>query len=145
MQLKELPLPRALEASGRALLLLVLLASAGHAQEVPDKGPRDEELPNFQQVSARLYRGGQPRTGGLRRLASLGVKTIINLRDCAKGQDRTGTVLAVYRITHDGWTSEQAKQEANRYGMKFWQRGMKDYISDYYRDHVPRARQGSPR
>jgi protein tyrosine/serine phosphatase len=181
-----------------ALLLLVLLASAGHAQEVPDKGPRYEELPNFQKVNARLYRGGQPRTGGLKRLASLGVKTVINLRDddararregeeakaaglhyfnvpfgrlgrpadaevehvlalidapengvvfvhCAKGQDRTGTVVAVYRITHDGWTSEQAKQEANRYGMRFWQRGMKDYISDYYRDHAPRTRPGRPR
>jgi protein tyrosine/serine phosphatase len=146
------------------------------------------ELPNFHAVNARLYRGGQPRADGLRRLAALGVKTVINLRDdderaraeekeakaaglryfnvplgrlgrpkdtevehvlalidapengvvfvhCAKGQDRTGTVVAVYRITHDGWTSEQAKREANHYGMKFWQNGMKDYISDYYRDH----------
>jgi protein tyrosine/serine phosphatase len=64
---------------------------------------------------------------------------------CAKGQGRTGMVVAVYRITHDGWMNEQAKQEANRYGMKIWQRGMKDYISDYYRDHAPRTRSGIPR
>ncbi len=69
---------------------------------------------------------------------------------CAKGQDRTGTVIAIYRISHDGWTSEQAKQEANRYGMRFWQHGMKDFISDYYRDHAarratitPQERQGA--
>lgn len=181
-----------------ALLLLVLVAAAGRAQEAPDKDVGYQELQNFHRVNARLYRGGQPREGGLKRLASLGVKTVINLRDddararaegeeakaaglryfnvplgrlgrpedaevervlalidapengvvfvhCAKGQDRTGTVIAVYRITHDGWTSEQAKREANRYGMKFWQRGMKDYISDYYRDHAPRARPGRPK
>ncbi|MFN2514172.1 MAG: tyrosine-protein phosphatase [Pyrinomonadaceae bacterium] len=51
---------------------------------------------------------------------------------CHKGADRTGVVIAIYRITHDGWTSEQAKAEANRYGMKPWQLGMKNYIDDYY-------------
>ena len=51
---------------------------------------------------------------------------------CKQGVDRTGTVIAIYRITHDGWTSEQAKAEANRYGMHPWQRGMKNYIHDYY-------------
>src|SRR4051812_37217654 len=39
------------------------------------------ELPSFHAVNARLFRGGQPREGGLRRLAALGVKTVINLRD----------------------------------------------------------------
>lgn len=53
---------------------------------------------------------------------------------CHHGEDRTGLIVAVYRITHDGWTAEQAKAEAKRYGMNWMQRGMKDYISDYYRD-----------
>jgi protein tyrosine/serine phosphatase len=52
---------------------------------------------------------------------------------CAKGQDRTGTVIALYRITHNEWTAQQAIREAERFGMKFWQLGMKDYISDYFR------------
>ena len=52
---------------------------------------------------------------------------------CAKGQDRTGTVVAAYRITYDGWSGERAKDEAEHHGMKFWQRGMKNYIQDYYR------------
>jgi protein tyrosine/serine phosphatase len=150
---------------------------------------RFEELPRLHRVNDRLYRGAQPRKGGVSRLAELGVKTIINLRDdderaqaeereahasglkyfnipfarlgrptdeqvdrvlklidepengvvfvhCAHGQDRTGVVIAIYRISHEGWTSERAKEEANSIGMKFWQRSMKDYISDYYRDHV---------
>jgi protein tyrosine/serine phosphatase len=63
---------------------------------------------------------------------------------CAHGADRTGTVVAIYRISHDRWTSEQAKQEANRYGMKFWQRGMKDYIDDYFRDRAPGATRPQP-
>lgn len=55
---------------------------------------------------------------------------------CKQGVDRTGTVIAIYRITHDGWTSEQAKAEANRYGMHAWERGMKNYIRDYYQRHL---------
>src|SRR5689334_5124101 len=39
------------------------------------------ELPNFHAVNAHIYRGGQPRAGGLQRLAALGVKTVVNLRD----------------------------------------------------------------
>jgi len=58
---------------------------------------------------------------------------------CHKGADRTGTVIAIYRIEHDGWTSEQAKEEANRYGMALWQRGMKDYIHDYYQRRPKRT------
>jgi tyrosine-protein phosphatase SIW14 len=52
---------------------------------------------------------------------------------CQHGADRTGIIIALYRIEHDGWTIDQARAEARRYGMKWWQRGMRDYISDYYR------------
>lgn len=174
-------------------LLLIQFSTTSNAQVVREREPRYEELPNFHQVNARLYRGGQPRKGGIQKLASLGVNTIINLRDdderaeaegreaqaaglryfnipvgrlgrpedaeieralalidaaengvvfvhCAHGADRTGVVIAVYRISHDGWTSEQAKKEANRYGMKFWQHGMKDYIHDYHRNQSPRTK-----
>lgn len=138
-------------------------------------------LPNFHRVNEHLYRGAQPTDDGFRRLAQLGIKTIINLRTadskasaegvevqaagmryfnipfrrhgkpsdqqieevlkiigspenqpvfvhCRHGADRTGTVIAVYRIEHDGWTSGQAKAEAKRYGLKPWQIGMKKYI-----------------
>jgi len=155
------------------------------------------ELPNFQQVNERLYRGAQPRKGGLRRLAALGVKTVVNLRDdddraveeerearslglryfnvpvsragrpsakhidevmalidagenqpvfvhCKRGADRTGAVVAVYRITHDGWTGERALDEAEAFGIGFWQRGKKDFIKDYFRDHAPTTPAAQP-
>ena len=38
------------------------------------------ELPNFHRVDDKLFRGGQPREGGLARLKSLGVQTILDLR-----------------------------------------------------------------
>jgi tyrosine-protein phosphatase SIW14 len=54
---------------------------------------------------------------------------------CNHGKDRTGTIIACYRISHDGWTSEKAKQEAKHYGMSWVQFGMKDYIKDYFDKH----------
>ncbi|HEY0375654.1 MAG TPA: sulfur transferase domain-containing protein [Pyrinomonadaceae bacterium] len=191
---------RAASLAAAALCFLLLAASAPGplAQDGAQGGePRAREVPNFHQVNARLYRGGQPRPGGMRELAARGVNTVINLRDdderasaeegearaaglryfnvplgrlgrpadeqvarvlslidapengvvfvhCAKGQDRTGTVIAIYRITHDRWTGERAKKEAEHYGMKFWQRGMKDYIEDYYRDRAPREKPAGP-
>jgi tyrosine-protein phosphatase SIW14 len=150
--------------------------------------PRYPELPNFHQVNQGLYRGAQPRAEGMRRLAALGVKTVLNLRaadersraeelearalglryfnipmegldrpgdeqieralalindganqpvfvHCKRGADRTGTVIAIYRITHDGWSGEAALREAKHYGLSWVEFGMKDYIKDYGRDH----------
>lgn len=54
---------------------------------------------------------------------------------CNHGKDRTGTIIACYRISHDGWTSEKAKAEAKHYGMNWVQFRMKDYIKDYYDKH----------
>jgi tyrosine-protein phosphatase SIW14 len=54
---------------------------------------------------------------------------------CNHGKDRTGTIIACYRISHDGWTSEKAKAEAKHYGMSWVQFAMKDYIKDYYDKH----------
>lgn len=53
---------------------------------------------------------------------------------CKRGADRTGTVVAVYRITHDGWTADKAINEAKKYRFGWWQFWMKDYIRDYYKE-----------
>lgn len=167
-----------------ALLLLLFTVEAARAQD----GIKYRELPNFYKVNATLYRGGQPTEEGYKILASLGIKTVLNLRDsderaraeegdvlragmryfnvpldifgkpsdervdsvlaiirapenqpifvhCKRGSDRTGVIIACYRISQDGWTSEQAKDEAKRFGIGFWQFRMKKYIHDYYERH----------
>ena len=154
---------------------------------------RNQELQNFHEVNSQLYRGAQPKSGGIKRLAQLGIKTIVNLRKadglggkeetearaagmryfnipfrewgrptdeqvnrvlailnnpenqpvfvhCRLGSDRTGLVIATYRISHDGWTSERARAEANKYGLHPWEVGMKHYIRDYERRQKARAR-----
>ncbi len=55
---------------------------------------------------------------------------------CKRGSDRTGTIIAVYRITHDGFTAKQANEEAGKFGFGWWQFWMKDYIDDYYKEFV---------
>jgi protein tyrosine/serine phosphatase len=148
--------------------------------------PRYTELPNLHQVNSQLYRGAQPRAGGLPRLKALGVKTIVNLRGedaqtqaestearklglsyysvsmpefsgpkekdvqrvldiinahenqpvfvhCRRGKDRTGTIIALYRISHDGWNAADAKKEARNLGMSWTQLGMKSYIDEFYK------------
>jgi len=151
-----------------------------------EKAPRDKDLPNFRQINENLFRGGQPSAEGLRRLAEMGVKTVVSLRDtqskvlrekrlaeeyglrfinlrlsnwfaskdeeihkiietirdpahhpvfvhCKRGADRTGTVVAVYRMLVDGWTATDANREAKTHGIGWWQVWMKDYIKAYYR------------
>lgn len=50
---------------------------------------------------------------------------------CEHGCDRTGTVIACYRIQHDPWTSTKALSEAVQYGMSKWEVGMKRFVIDY--------------
>ncbi len=53
---------------------------------------------------------------------------------CKRGSDRTGTIVAAYRIKFQNWTGEQAVKEAKTFGFGWWQFWMKDYIQNYYRD-----------
>lgn len=52
---------------------------------------------------------------------------------CQRGADRTGVIIAVYRILREQWTAEQAIAEAKRFGMSSFQFRKKGYISDYYK------------
>jgi tyrosine-protein phosphatase SIW14 len=166
-----------------ALVLVLALVSCLVTAQQPELSHR--ELPNFHRVDENLYRGGQPKTGGLKKLAQLGIKTIVNLRGesdetlaegreakslgmeyfnvpmstagrptdeqvrrvieileekknapvfvhCRRGSDRTGAIIAVYRIKQDGWTAERAIDEANSYGLGFIQFRKRDYIKDYF-------------
>ena len=50
---------------------------------------------------------------------------------CRRGKDRTGTVVACYRIDHDGWTNQKALAEARQYGMSWLETGMRNFILSY--------------
>ena len=47
---------------------------------------------------------------------------------CLRGKDRTGTVIACYRIQHDGWDNRRALDEAKGYGMSSLERSMQSFI-----------------
>lgn len=50
---------------------------------------------------------------------------------CRTGVDRTGMIVAIYRMTHDGWNANDALAEADRNGMRRTQFWMRDYTEDY--------------
>jgi len=50
---------------------------------------------------------------------------------CRRGQDRTGTVVACYRIAHDRWPNQKALDEARSHGMGWYRYPMKSYILSY--------------
>jgi tyrosine-protein phosphatase SIW14 len=50
---------------------------------------------------------------------------------CKRGADRTGMVVAVYRISQDGWANKKALSEAKSYGMSFFERAIQHYVMDY--------------
>ena len=161
-------------------LFALLLSTTAFAQDATSYA----ELPRFEQVTDRLYRGGQPRAGGLQRLRELGIDTIVNLRGtsdttraeeaearalgfnyfnvalpnwgrpqdgrvrralliiaapqngrvfvhCKDGVDRTGTIVALHRVTHQGWKTDDALAEAERRGMRRIQFWMRDYAEEY--------------
>ena len=77
---------------------------------------------------------------GLGRPADDAIKNILSIIEssggpvfvhCEHGCDRTGTVIACYRIEHDKWSGGRALQEAALYGMSKLERGMKQYVSAF--------------
>jgi protein tyrosine/serine phosphatase len=149
--------------------------------------PKAPGVENFHQVDEHVYRGAQPSAEGLKSLATLGVKTIVDLRGggdhtawekseveklgmqyvhvpmhgmqapsnedvakvlalldspgassdwpvfvhCKRGRDRTGTVIACYRIQHDHWKNQKALKEARLHGMSWVERAMMSYVLSY--------------
>ena len=142
-------------------------------------------IKNFGCINPNLYRGAQPTEKDFQDLASIGVKTVIDLRregvdeaqqwvesagmkfiripmsdsseppaqvaeqflkivndpanqpvffHCRGGRHRTGAMGAIYRITQDGWTADQAYDEMKKYEFKkgMGHGAMKDFVYEYY-------------
>jgi protein tyrosine/serine phosphatase len=51
------------------------------------------------------------------------------LLHCRAGSDRTGLLVGLYRIRHDGWSLKKARCEMWRYGhFAFWMPGVSEYL-----------------
>jgi protein tyrosine/serine phosphatase len=61
---------------------------------------------------------------------------------CQHGCDRTGTIIACYRIKHDLWPHEQALKEAKRYGLSRFERGMNKYVLAFAKPPNARENRG---
>ena len=165
------------------LAAIAVLAAAAPA----DAEPVYSELPKLYRVDDRLWRGAQPGPGGMARLRSLGVRTVVNLRyeddrieaerkealaagleyvsipmygllrpkkeqierilaliddpehapvfvHCAAGRDRTGVVVACYRVARAKWSAEQAIHEALSYGMLKIEWAKRAFVREYDAD-----------
>ena len=160
---------------GRSVMSVLLFSVPAFA------GSSVPGIHNFFQVDDHVYRGGQPSDEGLKYLAKIGVKTVLDLREddshasaeeqavkalgmqfvnvpmtgltppteaqiakilemledsssgpvfvhCKRGADRTGAVIAAYRIDHDHWENSVALKEAMSHGMSFFQFPRQSYI-----------------
>jgi tyrosine-protein phosphatase SIW14 len=50
---------------------------------------------------------------------------------CRRGADRTGTIIACYRISHDHWENRKALDEAAADGMSWTEVAMKHFVLGY--------------
>ncbi|HTL15728.1 MAG TPA: dual specificity protein phosphatase family protein [Patescibacteria group bacterium] len=60
---------------------------------------------------------------------------------CQHGCDRTGTIVACYRIQHDHWSSDLALREAKKYGISRVEYFMKRFVVNFGRPAKPDLRQ----
>ena len=68
------------------------------------------------------------------------------LLHCERGADRTGTVIACFRISQDGWSNQRALEEASQLGMLPFQKAKKQFILDWHPPSIvsAAATSGSP-
>lgn len=170
-----------------------MLATVALSLCLASERPSSVHIRNFDKVNDHIYRGGEPTVDGLQQLSTMGVKTIIDLREsgqntmfekehveklklkyinipigefsapsnaqiaqllsllnnesgavfvhCRRGKDRTGTVIACYRIQHDGWNNVRALEEAKEHGMSSLERAMRAYILHFTPLNVPGLQQ----
>ena len=87
----------------------------------------------FNYFNVALPNGGRPKDTRVERIITLiaapeNGKVLVHCKD---GVDRTGMIVAIYRMTHDGRSGNDALVEADRSGMRRIQFWMRDYVEDY--------------
>jgi protein tyrosine phosphatase (PTP) superfamily phosphohydrolase (DUF442 family) len=70
------------------LMAVFSLAAVLSAQEVNNQSAKPIKIKNFGQMDDRFYRGGQPKEKDFKDLASLGIRTIIDLREDPEEYER---------------------------------------------------------
>ena len=103
---------------------------------MPDEGWKAEEAEA--RAHGILYTNlpmdalGRPADEQVRKVLSL-IETLQGpvFIHCQHGCDRTGTIIACYRIKHDNWSGDTALKEAARYGLSVFERGMRQYVRDF--------------
>lgn len=105
MKRSLLPQRAALLALSVLLTCSLLPALPGASSQAQTRGNKKSrvDIKNFGQVNDHLYRGGQPEGDDYRKLAEMGIKTILDLR---------------------GDAEPGAKQEAERAGLRYIQLGL---------------------
>ncbi|MEW6736700.1 MAG: protein tyrosine phosphatase family protein [Acidobacteriota bacterium] len=79
-----------LVSSGLFLLIIWSFFSlSGQAQslETKDEAKKDSDLPKFYRIDDHYFRGAQPSEAGFRKLAEMGVKVVVDLRDANGERD----------------------------------------------------------
>ena len=103
-------------------MTLALIASVSIAQI----DPKYPELPNFHTVNKQLYRGGQPKPGGVKKLAAAKLKQLEQFKsDATVGWDASPITLGrlcaeLYSQIHrDDW-SLVANGIRNEWPLRLW-------------------------
>lgn len=123
------------ELANRGLVTMINLRpeSEDPAAFSREKAAADSLMKHYEPIALSSWRS--PREKDIARILS-----IINdpteqpvFVHCQRGADRTGTVVAIYRITHDCWSAEDAIREARQHGMGWWQFPMRRFIRTWHR------------
>ena len=173
-------------ASLAAAMILGALWPAAVVADTAAGAPANAPCANFGHVVPGIYRGAEPSDSCLDHLATLGIRTVVNLRHdekdsgreqakvlargmrymnlpmsgfdspsvdevervlavvcasgnqpvflhCKRGGDRTGVIVAAHRMVHEGWPAERAVEEAESFGLAWWQLRMKRFLRDFPR------------
>ena len=98
-------------------------STAAEAQAVKAAG--------MQYINVPMNGGKAPNEADVRKIFDLFDSNQSVFVHCREGKDRTGTVIACYRIMRDHWQNSKALQEAESYGMHWIEIGMKRYIRNF--------------